>query len=142
MKRRTVFIDMDGVLTDFQGLAEKEGFVPWTSASLVTGFYRRLPVFPSAKENVALLYEHFDLYIATSPQWENPSCFQEKQAWVKEHFPYLYAEKRMFFTNHKNLLRGDALIDDHPEWSGARNFNGTLIHFKGNWDDVWRGLEP
>ena len=58
----------------------------------------------------------------------------DKLLWVKRHLGKL-VYKRLILSHHKNLLRGDYLIDDSTK-NGAAEFQGTHIQFgKGDYID-------
>ena len=140
IRKNRVFLDMDGVIADFDGHFNNSNFSSKKEAALTPGFYRSLPVLGDCHEYVELLYNRYDLYIATAPKWLNHDCYKEKIEWVKEHFPYLYDEKRILIVPNKGLLSGFAIIDDHPEWNNCEDFDGEVIKFEGNWDDVFHHL--
>ena len=54
------------------------------------------------------------------------------------------AYKRLILSHHKNLNRGDYLIDDRPHKGGADKFDGEVIAFGSerfpDWDAVLRYL--
>ena len=56
----------------------------------------------------------------------------------------LPAYKRLILSHHKDLNRGDYLIDDRPH-NGARSFHGELIVFGSpqfpDWDAVLAHLD-
>jgi len=137
----TVYLDMDGVLADFDaGVGRTYEYKSDPPEMLAKGFFRNLPVMPGAKEAVAVLQENpmVDLYIATKPTTKNLHCATEKYEWVAEHFPSLL--KKIFMVCDKGHLNGDFLIDDDfKEW-GDR-FQGNFIYFERNaplssWDDA------
>lgn len=137
--KKIVFLDMDGVIADFDAGYRSLNILP-REAALMSGFYGTLPVVQGAKENVAKLHEQFDLHIATAPKWANRNCIPEKLHWLERHFGYLFEQKRIIICPDKSLLSGDFLIDDHPEWNGADKFKGQIIKFSGDWENVWRSL--
>ena len=49
------------------------------------------------------------------------------------------AYKRLIIAHHKNLLRGDYLIDDR-EKNGAKEFEGELILFGSEKFPDWRSV--
>jgi len=137
MEKLTIFIDMDGVLANFDKAKqshpdfEKRGFRP----DLTLDFSKFEPM-PGALEAVRDLIEMgHDLFIATTPPWNHPDAWGQKRHWVEEHLPQL--KRKMFLTHRKDLLIGDVLIDDST-YRSQRDFKGTFIHFRPNeglgWD--------
>ena len=92
---------------------------------------------PGAMEAFVALSEAFDVYILSTAPWENPSAWSDKLEWVKKYLGEK-AWKRLILSHHKNLNRGDFLVDDRDK-NGAGQFAGTLITFVPNetsWPDL------
>jgi len=124
--KKIIFLDMDGVLADFDGALEKRIHDP--PEMFVPGFYRNLKVMPGAHEAVAKLLASplLEVYIGSKPTTGNLYSTVEKYQWVAMHFPRLL--KRIVLTCDKTLLRGDYLVDDDYErWEGK--FVGNFIRF-------------
>ena len=87
-------------------------------------------VIPGAKEAVAKLIDMgHDLFIASTPPWNNKAAWGQKGQWIEEHFPAL--KRKVFLTHRKDLLDGDILIDD-TTYRGQLDFKGTFFHFGKN----------
>jgi 5'(3')-deoxyribonucleotidase len=74
----------------------------------------------------------FDTYILSTAPWGNPSAWQHKVEWVHVHLGIdkgTPAYKRLILSHHKQLNRGDFLVDDRPGHNGADQFDGELIPF-------------
>ena len=50
-----------------------------------------------------------------------------KQKWVQKHFSEVF-HKRLIISHHKDLLKGDFLIDDRGD-KGQADFEGQWIKF-------------
>ena len=67
-----------------------------------------------------------------------PRSWSHKRLWVSKHLgPCVH--KRLILYNHKNLLRGDILIDDRTA-NGAGEFDGELIQFGTNKFPDWKAV--
>lgn len=136
--RVVVFLDMDGVLADFDAGVGKHCAQDEDPPQMFEpGFYRNLPVIVGAKEAVQNLLQIplIDLQIATKPTTKNLHCATEKYQWVEEHFPQLL--RKMTLTHDKSLLLGDVLVDDDSKWE--LGFLGEFYLFDGtkpkdSWD--------
>jgi 5'(3')-deoxyribonucleotidase len=110
-------------------LSTDEIFLPFNTE----GFWEELPPFPGAIEFVQRLLEHdFDIYIATLPAL-SPVCHHEKEKWVMNHLPFIGRE-RLIFLHHKHLLRGEALLDDNPQY--LARFKGKRLLFDKPWNQT------
>lgn len=122
---------MDNVLVDFpSGIAKisdnlKKEYEDRLDE--VPGIFDLMDPIPGALDAYKELSKLFDTYILSTSPWNNSSAWQHKVEWVHR---YLHDEayKRLILSHHKNLLRGDYLIDDR-EKNGAKEFEGELILF-------------
>lgn len=143
---KILYIDMDNVLVDF-----KSAFSHFPDETLkayegrldeVPGIFSKMLPMPGAVEAFATLSPKFDTYVLSTAPWENPSAWSDKLEWVKTYLGEL-AYKRLILTHHKNLNRGDFLVDDRIE-RGAGKFAGELLQFGkdpfSNWEAVVRYL--
>ncbi len=93
---------------------------------------------PNAIKSFRELSEIFDTYILSTAPWENISSWSDKIKWVHTYLPDK-AYKRLILSHHKDLLRGDYLIDDRKK-NGAQDFKGELILFGSkdfpDWESV------
>ena len=134
--KKTIYVDMDGVLADYSGYCETHNLDPHNTDDVV-GLFRNLEPIPGAIDAYRKLNDVHNVYILSTAPWENPTALSEKNAWIKEYLPEAY--KRVIYTHHKNLCVGDYLIDDRKK-NGAGEFPGELIQFGTdkfpNWDKV------
>ena len=129
--RKILYFDMDNVLVDFlsavphlspEVLKEYEG-----NLDEVPGVFSLMAPLPGAIDAFNELSVLFDAYILSTAPWENPSAWSDKLLWVKRHLGAA-AHKRLILSHHKNLNRGDFLVDDRTK-HGVDKFAGEHIHF-------------
>ncbi len=95
------------------------------------GVFALMRSMPGAIGAFSELSELFDTYLLSTAPWRNPSAWQHKIEWVHEHLggeEDSPAYKRLILTHHKDLNRGDFLVDDRPN-NGADRFEGKWIRF-------------
>lgn len=147
MKKKVLYIDMDGVLVDFDrmlkenNLEAKEDIDKYVDNT--TGIFKDLKPLEGAIDAFNFLSKHFDIYILTTAPWKNISSLSDKREWVGKHLPGV-ADKRLIITHRKDLNKGEYLIDDRKA-KGSDKFEGELIWFgpKGdykNWGEVLKYL--
>ena len=135
MNKYRIFIDMDGVISDFETAAETEAVlrgVPKLSRPDLFVNYRALGIIDGAIEAVAKLNADHDVFIASTPPWSRPEVWGHKREWIEEHFPYL--KRKLILTHRKDLLIGDILIDD-SRYRGQPDFQGEWFWFNKNWNN-------
>ena len=146
--KKTLYIDMDNVLVDFESgmaacdpalLKQYEGH-----PDEIPGIFGLMQPMPGAVEAFQELASIFDTYIASTAPWSNVQAWTEKRIWVEEHLGER-ARKRLILTHHKNLLRGEFIIDDRTR-RGVDRFEGEHVHFGTerfpNWATVLEYLRP
>ena len=123
MEKKIIFIDMDGVIANFNKAAEEGG---WTHRPDKHVNYRNLEVISGAQDALIRLNKDFDIFIASTPPWDRPDMWSAKREWLAEHFPWL--KRKLILTHRKDLLIGDILIDD-SRWRGQPDFQGDWLWF-------------
>jgi 5'-nucleotidase len=133
--RKTVYIDMDNVLVNFQTgidrLSEQIKQEYEGRLDEVPGIFGLMEPMTGAFNAVKNLNEYFDLYVLSTAPWRNPSAWSDKAIWIQKYFgsePGSIFYKKLIISHHKNLNKGDFLIDDR-EKNGANDFEGELILF-------------
>jgi 5'-nucleotidase len=138
-RKLIIFLDMDGVLADFDAAIVNKGMQD-PPEMFIPGFFRNLAVMDGAKEAVPVLLANKNLriYIGSKVTSKATNCASEKMEWIKEHFPALL--RRMVLVCDKGLLRGDILIDDDiKRWK--KKFKGRFIHFdRENSRQSWEAI--
>lgn len=146
---KIIHIDMDGVLADYnkrktESLERNPGIL---YPQCEYDFFRKLEPIKGALEAVNALKNSslYDPYIATRPSQKNPLSYTEKRMWTEEVLGEWWID-RLQLVPHKELLKGDYLIDDNVEGAGQSEFEGELIHFASekfpSWEEVIRYLGP
>ncbi len=144
-----ILVDMDGVIADFDGEFLKrwrerypgQFYVPFDQRTtfyvkdsypeelkpLVAGilleptFFRDMMPITGAKEALSEMEGMgIELFICTSPLSTYKNCVLEKYEWVEKTLGSNWV-KRIILTKDKTLIKGDLLIDDKPEITGAEN---------------------
>lgn len=149
--KKTLLIDLDGVVADFDTAVEK-----WARDIGITAqefkdkkmyrqpqFYYQLELMPGAKEAIEKLSVDYEITFVSAPSWDNPASFTEKRLWIVEKFGE-WARKRMDLSFKKGHYMGHYLIDDRTKY-GAGDFIGEHIMFGtepfANWDKVLEHLK-
>ena len=131
MQKKILYVDMDNVLVDFQSGIDQ------FSKQVLAEYHERYDEIPSifgkmkpmkgAIKSYEELSKLFDTYILSTSPWENETASVDKLKWVKKYLGEV-AYKRLILSHHKNLNRGDFLIDDRIK-NGVKEFKGEHLHF-------------
>lgn len=152
--KSTLYLDMDGVVADFDeyaarklGLPPSEGIYPddkWEKLAQNERLYRDLEKTPYADELVDFCREFawnkYNFYFLTAVPKGNdvPWAFYDKVLWAQKHFPNIPVMFGPFSKDkHTHCVMGDILIDDRAsnieEWRAA---GGIAIHHKSFKDTI------
>ena len=133
--KKILYVDMDNVLVDFphgiECLTEEEQETYKDNYDECPDIFSKMRPMPGAIDCYKELAEKFDTYILSTSPWNNPSAWRHKLEWVQKHLGSSKEEpayKRLILTHHKNLNKGDFLIDDRPN-NGACDFEGEFVLF-------------
>jgi 5'-nucleotidase len=133
--KKVLYVDMDNTLVDFQSgvdrLSPEIRDEYQDHLDHVPGIFALMDPLPGALAAFRELAELFDTYILSTAPWENPSAWTDKLLWVKKYIggdEDSPAYKRLILSHHKNLNRGDFIIDDR-EVHGVKEFKGEHIFF-------------
>jgi hypothetical protein len=143
-----LFLDLDGVLADFDAGAKRVlGMLPkafeakygkrefWRRLARAKDFYATLPLMPDAMELFEAV-KHLEPTILTGlplGNWAAP----QKVRWVADHFPGTKVITTMARDKYKHMTEMDVLVDDRADhrdkWESA---GGTFIHHKNARDSI------
>ena len=139
---KILYIDMDNVIVNFKSginkLSENQKLKYEGRLDDVPGIFSLMVPMKNAIESVETLSKSFDTYLLSTAPWDNPSAWSDKVIWVKKYLGEI-AFKRLILSHHKNLNKGDYLIDDRVK-NGVGSFGGEHIHFgHGEFKD-WKAV--
>lgn len=141
---KTLYVDLDNTLVNFQtGIDRitaqqredyKEGYDD------CPGIFALMDPVDGATDAFTTLAAAFDTYILSTAPWDNPSAWSDKLEWVHRHIGKADgtpAYKRLILSHHKNLNKGDFLVDDRPGHRGADRFEGEVVAFTSPQHPDW-----
>ena len=139
---KVLYVDMDNLLVDFKSgidkLSKEEIKKYENRYDEVPNIFSTMLPLKGAINAYEVLSEVYDTYILSTAPWENASAWHDKVQWVKKYLSN-NAHKRLILTHHKNLNKGNYLIDDRLK-NGADKFVGKHIHFGTekfpNWESI------
>ncbi len=140
--KKIVYVDMDNVLVDFQSAFKKidaktmEAYEEHLDD--IPGIFSLMEPMEGALDAFTALAAPFDVYILSTAPWNNHSAWTDKCIWVQKHLGEA-AYKRLIISHHKNLNKGDYLIDDRTK-NGAGSFEGELILFGSERFEDWEAV--
>lgn len=142
MARLTILVDMDGPVADFEthfwnrcvengwelDCAQHEQTERYGTSHVVNpahrrlaramvetaGWYAELPPVAGALDGLVGLAVHADVWLCTKPLEDNPTCRDDKGAWVRRCLGGDW-ERRLIISPDKSMIRGDFLLDDAPK---------------------------
>jgi len=84
------------------------------------GFFASLEPIPCAVDEIKEMSRCSGImvFFCSSPMSNADHCASEKMAWIGKYFGSEWT-RRLIITKDKTLVRGDFLIDDHPNPSGV-----------------------
>jgi 5'(3')-deoxyribonucleotidase len=157
-RSRQLFIDLDGVLADFDGyylecfgvdlkpirankLPDPDGF--WQKIDDHGAFFRNLPLMPDARELWDGAHQLHPAPIILTGVPRNPYAADQKRSWVFEHLGPL-ARVICCESQHKrdHAAPGDVLIDDWAKYQGLwEEMGGIFILHTSAADSLARAAE-
>lgn len=128
-KMNRIFVDMDGVVVDFEAYRAAKGLTG-DDIKRMPGAYLEMQPIPGALEALdKLVGWGFNVWLASKPPTGCTYAYADKVQWVLDHAPQF--KRKVILTHDKGLLGGDGdyLIDDRPHRANCMAFKGKLIIF-------------
>ena len=153
MNKKTVYLDMDGVIADFDagikkilGYSEKDTNIhypdsDWAKIRKNQRLYLDLPRMPDAQRIIDIARVFRDklnwnlLFLSAIPAGNDmPWSFWDKCQWAQKHYPDIPVHFGPYaHDKHKHCKPGDILVDDRSssiiEW---KNAGGLAVEVKVN----------
>lgn len=133
---------MDNVLVDFKSALDiqpKEILEKYSGREdEIPNLFSKMKPMKDSIKCFEILSKQYDTYILSTAPWNNPTAWSDKVEWVKKHLGDL-GYKRLIISHHKNLNKGDYLIDDRTK-NGAGKFEGELILFGSDKYSDWQSV--
>lgn len=168
MTRRTILVDLDGPVADFDGhfrarcaengwpLDDGPPMHRYATKHVsshahrqlahqmveTAGWYLELPPVAGALDGLATLAVHADVWLCSKPLEKNPTCRDDKGAWVRRHLGPDW-ERRLIIAPDKSMIRGDLLLDDapNPAWFATASWAPVIYTAPYNErGSEWAGL--
>lgn len=143
---KVLYIDMDGVMADFEtAVRSMEKNMIWDDVNVNRvcknnpHIFEFLPEISDAISSIYVLKDKFDIYFLSTPMCNIPESYMGKRRWLMNKFGK-WSDKRLILTHRKDLCIGDYLIDDRPTKNGAGKFKGEFIHFGSDSFQDWQAI--
>ena len=146
--KKIIYIDMDRTVVDFVSginkLTEKEREQYQGEEDKHPLIFSLMDPMPGAIDAITKLNDEYELYLLSTAPWDNPNAWKQNRDWVGKYVGNEEGSifwKKLILSHHKNLNKGDYLIDDRPCHNGADKFQGKLIHFASEEYPDWKSVK-
>ncbi|MET0066545.1 MAG: AIR synthase related protein [Candidatus Thiodiazotropha sp.] len=124
-----IFIDMDGVLVDFDLYKRDYNLSGSEVKKKEKAYFEMKPIDGSLEAVHQLIEMGYEVWIASKPPTGVPYAYADKVAWILKYLPEL--ERRIVLSHDKGFLgdENDYLCDDRPHKANCEEFRGKLVRF-------------
>lgn len=137
-----VFVDMDGVMVDFELYMSENNLTAEEVKNQPGAYFAMKPIEGALKAISEMTKMGYDVWVATKPPTGVSHAYGDKAAWIFDRIPEL--KKKIVITHDKGFLGNydDFLVDDRLHKASCHEFSGTLIPFVDGktWTDVLKQL--
>lgn len=156
MKRPTVYLDLDGVMADFDSHfpalfgVDHRGMLDddmWAQINAHPSYFRDMPQCPGAKEFFDRISWLNPIILTACPRTNYANAARQKREWVREHLSSTCHVLPVMGGHNKPLFmhsRGDVLIDDFEKNTTAWKLEGgfAILHrdFQTTRDELEREI--
>lgn len=133
-----VFVDLDGVIVDFESYMTVNGLTGDEVKCRLGAYLEMVPIAGAIEAVRSIIGMGFEVLIASKPPTGVTFAYADKVSWVLMHLPEL--KRKIILTHDKGLLgdSGDFLLDDRPHKANCDKFQGALLKFEEGfrWPEV------
>lgn len=104
------------------------------------GWFADLPVVAGAVDGLHELAEVAEVWICSKPLDANPTCRDEKAAWLARHFGDEWAG-RLILAPDKSMIAGHVLLDDAPKLDWLPRAQWMPVIFTMPWNGTGSAWE-
>lgn len=133
---KIVFLDIDGVVGDFESHWNSPKWQNWEISDLPREFWETIPLFTYSKDFYKALTDIVPVVFLTSPS-SNPECVAGKHFWIEKHFKtrdFLLGGCKWACAHHNAILIDDS--QDKIERFGLAGGHTILFSNKFPWQST------
>ena len=151
--RRRIYLDLDGVMADFDahfpatfGLDHRDmaDDAMWTTINAHPSYFRDMPPCPGATDFFSTIAGLDPIILTACPRSNYQHVARQKRAWVREHLSTSIIILPVMGGRNKGLFMhapGDILIDDFERNTKAWEAEGGIAILHRSFEETRRALD-